>query len=77
LNLLTLGAVVHWVFEYWVSSYRPEILRFKAFLDRIYLPILDTIRRFIKPFTLSDGRQADFSHLILILAIMLIRRILF
>jgi uncharacterized protein YggT (Ycf19 family) len=72
-----LGAVVHWVFEYWVSSYRPEIMRIKAFLDRIYLPILDTIRRIIRPITLSDGRQADFSHLILILAIMLIRRIFY
>ena len=76
-NVLILGVIAHWIMNNFVHSYREEVVKIRELLDRIFVPMLDFIRGIIKPITLSDGRVADFSHLILIVALAIGRRLLF
>ena len=73
-NILMIGLVVHWIMGFIGTSHREEVAGIKAFLDRIYNPMLDTIRTFIKPLTLSDGRQFDLSPLLLFFGLAILRR---
>lgn len=78
LKILIFGAIVHWLIEYLArSSYNETLIRIKSALDRLYLPMLEIIRNYVKPLTLSGERAIDFSHLILIVALAIFRRIAF
>lgn len=76
-NILILGALVHWALVVFNKSYNETAQRIKEALDRIYLPMLEVIRGFVKPFQLSDGNSFDFSHLILILLLAIFRKFAF
>lgn len=78
LKILIIGAFVHWLLEFIArTSYNETVIRIKSALDRVYLPMLEVIRNYVKPLTLSDGRAIDFSHLILIVVLAVFRRIAF
>jgi len=77
INILILGAIVHWALVVFNKSYNETALRIKETLDRIYLPMLEVIRNFVKPLQMSDGNAFDFSHLILILLLAIFRKFAF
>ncbi len=68
LNLLMLGAVIHWVLvTFFQSSFKQEVLKTREFLDKIYVPFIEAIHSFFKPaIQLQDGRQLDFTHLVIL-----------
>ncbi len=78
LRILIIGAFAHWLIEYFArSSFNETLMRIKSALDRVYLPMLEIIRNYVKPLTLSGGGAIDFSHFILILALVIFRRVAF
>lgn len=77
IKILMLGALVHWALVVFNKSYNETAQRIKETLDRVYLPMLEVIRNFVKPLQMSDGNSFDFSHLILILLLAIFRKFAF
>ncbi len=76
-KILMLGVLVHWALVVFNKSYNETAQRIRMGLDRVYLPMLEMIRNFVKPMELSDGKSFDFSHLILILLLAIFRKFAF
>ena len=76
-TLLILGALVHWVINtFFASSFNPEVMRVRDFLNKIFNPYLEKIRQNVRPIALADGRLIDLSPFILILGLWLAQSII-
>jgi len=75
ITVLIWGAIIHWILGFFRMSYHPVVTNVLNFLDRIYEPMLDPIRRNIPPLRLSDGRAIEFSPLILIILLVITRKV--
>lgn len=71
LNLLILGAIIHWILGFFQNSFRAEVVKTREFLDKIFAPMLGIIQNYVPQIKLQDGRAVDLSHLILIVALAL------
>lgn len=74
-SVLIWGAILHWILGFFRMSYHPLVNNVLSFLDRVYGPMLDPIRQKVPGLRLSDGREIDFSHLILIVLLAIARRL--
>lgn len=72
LNVYALGLVVYTVLS-WINN--PNATKVRVWLEKLYLPVLTFIRTKIKPMNIGNGKLVDFSPVILLVSIMIVRKI--
>ena len=78
LNFLILGLFIHWILSFIKSTQYSQVEQIRAFLNKIYNPFLELIKNKIKPLLkISDGKYLDFSPLILFIALIIVRRLVY
>ncbi len=75
LDVLIIGAIIHWLLGFFQSAYQPSINAARNFLDRLYNPLLESIRSVIPPISLSKGNALDLSPLILIILLIIAKKL--
>ncbi len=71
-NVYALGLVVYTVLS-WINN--PSANKIRAWLEKLYLPLLTFIRTKIKPIN-TGNKLMDFSPVILLVGIMIVRKII-
>ena len=76
INIIIFGLFIHWILGFIKSTQIPQIEKVRGFLNRVFSPFLDLIRKKIKPLLkIDEGRYFDFSPLVLFLGLIIIREI--
>lgn len=78
IDIIIFALIAHWILGY-IKNPQVEIIeKTRHFLNRIFNPVLDFIRKTLKPnIKIDKGRYLDFSSLILLFTLALCKRMVF